>query len=432
MNVAAGEDLKSQLRLQLQQARERTLWLFDQVPDELLRNRVHEFYSPIGWHFGHIGRTEEYWCVCEATGKAPLENEYTFLFADIPENPKENRVNLPSRDQIREYLGRTRELAMESLEAADLEDKNSLTSEGYAWFFAAEHELQHQETIAELMQLLHQAGSPGSSQSVQVPWQSSGQTEWILHDGGTFQMGTDNRLFYDNEQDSHPITVESFELAEYPVTALEWTEFINDGGYLRCELWSEEGWRWRTEHQIELPEYWFEEDGEYRIYSPLGSRVVHPDEPANCLSWYEADAYARWAGARLPTEAEFEFAATIDTDGTKRLYGATETPPEAEDCVFWLRRWYPQPVRTSAGSPTVRGVKHLYGNVWEWTSSKFSPYPGFKPFPYPGYSADHMKGAHYVCRGGSFATSAPILRGTFRNWYVPTYRQGFLGVRLAR
>ena len=172
-----------------------------------------------------------------------------------------------------------------------------------------------------------------------------------------------------------------------------------------------------------MPEYWLrQEDGTWASHNPWGLRALHPDEPVSGISAHEADAYARWAGKRLPTEEEWEYAASAGT------YPWGDEPPTMARANHGLENWGPTPV---GHAPTPNGLSDLAGNVWEWTSSAFLPYGGFEAYPYDGYSKDHMAGAHRVCRGGSWATSPSILRRSFRNWYVPTYRQGFLGLRLA-
>lgn len=377
---------KSELALIMCQTRERTLELFAQVPEAYLKRRVHDFYSPIGWHFGHIAMTEEFWVCEQALGKSCRDEAYRFLFANIPENPKDERVHLPERSEIIDYLAATRSRVLEALETANLESDNPLISKGYAWNFALQHECQHQETILEMLMLIRQ--DEGTLAPIEpIEWKRGIVSEMRHYAGGIFLMGSDDPDGYDNEKRAHEVTVASFQMETIPVTAYDWSLFMADNGYRRRELWTSDGWKWRQQENAERPEYWLAEKiaGQFACWSPTGLRAISPDEPVASLSWYEADAYARWAGKRLPTEAEWEFAAHNGLDSTPY--------------------------------------------VWEWTSSPFLPYPGFVAFPYTGYSQDHFDGKHRVCRGGSWATNARILRPSFRNWYVPTYRQGILGVR---
>jgi iron(II)-dependent oxidoreductase len=438
---------RQRIRQDLQYARERTLRLLELVPDSLLKTRVHDFYSPIGWHFGHIAMTEEYWALTRALGLPPSNPDYTFLFANIPENPKDNRVGLPDRDVIRTYMARTREHVLAALDEADLATDDPLAHAGYAWDFAHQHECQHQETIVELLQLLCKHSAEGVGEGASEPGVSPldsfdpelvlgavAPTAMVAIPGGTFRMGSDARGVYDNERRAHEVTVPPFRLDRFPVTAGQWVAFIQDGGYRRPELWTPEGWEWREREGAEHPEYWFRYGGGYGYYRAVGVSAILPNEPVTSVSWYEADAYARWIGKRLPMEAEWEYVASLDPAHRLRYstpwgYGATSgRRREFFDCD--LTQWAPVAVGW-LGSRSALGVEDMAGKVWEWTASPFLPYPGFEAYPYDGYSKDHMDGNHYVCRGGSWATDPRLLRVTFRNWYVPTYRQGFLGLRCA-
>lgn len=417
-----GLDRKEQIRQRLDDVRARTLWMLDQVPDEFLRVRVHDFYSPIGWHFGHVGRTEEFWTVGEALGQPLLDDGLTFIFADRADNPKDNRVNIPDRAGLIDYLERTRESVLRGLEKANLDTDDPILAHGYAWEFAIQHECQHQETIAEMLQLIQRQRPQEPVEGIH--WTPGVFTKFVTIAGGEFVMGSNDPFGYDNEKREHLVHVDRFLLATAPVTAHEWTEFIAEGGYARSEHWTTEGWTWKDAEEAAMPEHWIrQEDGSWATHGPWGLRALHPDEPVCGISAHEADAYARWAGLRLPTEVEWEYAASAGR------YPWGDEEPSAAHANHGLSAWGPVPIGQHIGSPN--GLYDLAGNVWEWTSSAFLPYPGFEAYPYDGYSKDHMKGAHRVCRGGSWATSPSILRRTFRNWYVPTYRQGFLGLRLA-
>jgi iron(II)-dependent oxidoreductase len=412
----------------MEHIRAKTLRLLEFVPDSHLKVRVHDFYSPIGWHFGHIGMTEEFWVRSQALGLPPRDSHLSFLFANVPDNPKDNRVYLPPRSEIAAYLQATRCSTLAALEETDLESANALIADGYAWEFAAQHECQHQETICEMLQLIHRerAEPPGTPN----PLESQPPSEMIAIPGGSFTMGSNWRHGYDNEKREHVVEVAPFELDRTPVTAGQWASFIEDGGYRRPEFWTDAGWEWREREQAEAPEYWLAEG---YLCGPLGVRPIDSNEPASSLSWFEADAYTRWAGKRLPTEAEWEFAARFDpaTARSRRYPWGDESPTPSQAC-FGMNHWGADAVGRRPSGASALGILDMAGGVWEWTSTPFLPYPGFEAYPYDGYSKDHMDGSHYVCRGGSWATAATILRSSFRNWYVPTYRQGFLGLRCAR
>lgn len=431
------ETRKHQIRAALEAARARTLRLMGSVPDAFLKARVHDFYSPVGWHFGHIGMTEEFWTCAKALGQPPRNDRLRFLFANLPENPKDDRVHLPSRDAIRQYLADTRCRALAALDAADLASEAPLLTDGYAWEFALQHECQHQETITELLQLIGKHAPPPPPPLLGGRGPVAGGTTLtplLALPGGVFTMGSDDRHGYDNEKRAHRVEVAPFAIDRTPVTAAQWTAFIADGGYRRPALWTAQGWAWRTQEGAEHPEYWQPDGGAgYRYFGPQGLRDISPDEPVSSIGWYEADAYARWAGKRLPTEAEWEFAAAYDpATGRSRRYPWGDDAPTEAQADFGLSGGSPAPAGSHPRGASALGALDMAGGVWEWTASPFLPYPGFDAFPYDGYSKDHMDGNHFVCRGGSWATSGGLLRCSFRNWYVPTYRQGFLGLRCAR
>lgn len=427
---------KAELALAMADARDRTMLLLGITPDEFWNVRVHDFYSPIGWHFGHMAMTEEQWTLCGAMGRQPLDPALSFLFANIPENPKDQRVRLPRRPDVVEYMEAIRHATLVGLDGADLTSADPLLADGYAWEFVYRHECQHQETLTELLQIIAMrqsepagdirsaAPDPEPAQMVRIP-------------GGCILVGSDDRHDYDNEKAVHRVDVAPFELDPTPVTAADWSRFMADGGYANSALWSDAGWAWRLREHAERPACWLSTGSGSPTclpgcYGPLGARPLDPQEPVTGVSWYEAEAYARWAGKRLPTEVEWEYAARWDPCGDPRLYPWGDEPPTAERASFGLERWRPDAVGAHPAGRSAFGLLDMAGGAWEWTRTPFLPYPGFQPFPYDGYSAEHMDGSHFVCRGGSWATSAPILRCSFRNWYVPTYRQGLLGLRCAR
>jgi ergothioneine biosynthesis protein EgtB len=296
---------KQQIRDALAETRARTLRLFEAVPDDFLKVRVHDFYSPVGWHFGHIGRTEVFWACEEALGQPCMDDALSFLFANVPENPKDNRTHLPTRDEIRSYLAETRRRALAALDEADLSSDNPLLADGYAFEFALQHECQHQETVAELLQLIQKWRLAGEALSVPSPteslWGVPPETPMVALPGGTFCMGSDDRHGYDNEKEAHSVMVAPFALDRTPVTNAQWMAFLCDGGYDRAELWTEAGFAWRLRENATRPEYWHPAPEFGFLYvGPNGLREMYPEEPVCGISWYEADAYARWAGKRVP------------------------------------------------------------------------------------------------------------------------------------
>lgn len=260
---------KAELRVRMAATRERTLHLMQQVPDDYLKVRVHDFYSPIGWHFGHIGRTEELWACETALGRAPLDDQLSLLFVNVPENPKDGRVHLPSREEIVAYLAETRCHALAALDQAEIgAGAPSLLRDGYAWEFARLHECQHQETIWELLQLIRKAEFESQSAVANTLPKSNPAVGVrvfpsvcvrpgpVLVPAGTFTMGSNDPHAYDNEHPAHTVEVAAFTLDPTPVNVGQWRQFMADGGYHRPELWTPEGWTWRVAEDVVAPEYW--------------------------------------------------------------------------------------------------------------------------------------------------------------------------------
>lgn len=249
--------------------------------------------------------------------------------------------------------------------------------------------------------------------------------------GGVFRLGAadDAGFVFDNEKWAHAIIVEPFEMARAPVTNREFAAFVDDGGYERSSWWSDAGWRWRTESGAHGPVYWERQadrwyERRYDTYAPVrvGAPVIH-------VNWYEAEAYCSWAGRRLPTEAEWEFAAAMDRrDSPKRKYPWGGGNIEWHHANLFGVCGEPADVGAFDAGDSAWGCRQMWGNVWEWTADWFHPYPGFTPDPYKEYSQPWF-GDHKVLRGGCYATRDILLRNTFRNFYMPDRRDVFAGFR---
>jgi iron(II)-dependent oxidoreductase len=247
--------------------------------------------------------------------------------------------------------------------------------------------------------------------------------------GGTFLLGAtaDEPFVVDNEKWAHPVEVRPFAIARAPVTQAEFTAFVEDGGYRRRPLWNPAGWRWREEAGAEHPVYWRRESGGQWLRRDFDRWVgLEPDRPALHVNWYEADAYCRWAGRRLPTEAEWEMAAA--GPGPKRRFPWGQAPPSVAHANLDGRAAGCVDVGAVPGGDSACGCRQMLGNVWEWTASDFQPYPGFAADPYREYSAPWF-GTHKVLRGGCWATRGRLLRNTWRNFSRPERRDVWAGFR---
>ena len=366
---AAGDVAKTTAALQM--VRERTLALIAHLPTEDLERQIDPILSPLVWDLGHIAAYEDLWLVHRHAGRELLRADLAALY-DAFETPRAVRGDLAilgHADSLR-YLDDVRE---RTLEAIDTHGVDPVLHE-----LVLRHELQHTETMRQAMEVagLLPDGEPAPANLCGDAADPTGG--WVHVPAGSFLMGSgDDRFAYDNERPARRVDVPAFRIAHRPVTCASWRTFAEGGGYVRREWWSDEGWAWKEDQDIN------------------GDRSTAdgaPDAPVCHVSWFEADAFARSLGARLPTESEWERAATWDQE------------PAA--------------------------LRHV-GHVWEWTSTQFDGYPGFVAHPYPEYSEVFFARGYRVLRGGSWAAHPRVATRTFRNWDLPERSQIFSGIRLA-
>lgn len=384
--------------------------------------------SPTKWHLAHTSWFFENF-VLLALGEAPFHPRFGFLFnsyyeAEGPrhERPRRGLLSRPSLDEVRRYRADVDRRVLQALRAMSDERFAAL---GPVIELGLHHEQQHQELI--LTDILHAlAGSPlrpaYRESAPPAPDAVAGALDpgpmgWIAHDAGVREVGHDGAGFaFDNESPRHAVYQSAYLLADRLVTCGEYLEFLADGGYTRPDLWLSDGWAAVKAEGWTMPLYWARQGDSFEAATLDGVRPIDPSEPVCHLSYYEADAYARWAGARLPTEAEWEIAAA----------GAPLRGTFADGLAL-----HPQPA-----PPPDPGAKHprqLFGEVWQWTASAYSSYPGFRPLAgaLGEYNGKFMCN-QLVLRGGSCATPASHLRASYRNFFPPAARWQFSGVRLAR
>ncbi len=420
------------LRAGLIEARERTLELVDHVADADL-DRVHDpVMSPLAWDLGHIAAFEDLW-VSRATGHEALRPEL-FEVYDAEETPRAERGDLPylRHAEAREYLSEIGARALDALAGADLDDPaDTLNQGGLVWELVLRHEHQHNETMMQTLQI----AAPGVFRPDRPALNGNGGgqrgPDMIRVEGGTFPIGAGAEGFaYDNERPRHELAVEPFEIDRTLVSNAAFLAWVRDGGYERREWWSEAGWAWRCAEGIQRPRYW-NPRGLVRAFD-REEEPLRPELPVMHLSWYEADAYARAHGKRLPTEAEWEMAASWDpSTGEKRRYPWGNEEPQPELATLDQLPLGPAAVDAWPDGASPLGVLGLIGDAWEWTASEFEPYPGFRAHPYPEYSEAHFGKGYRVLRGGSWATRARTIDAMFRSWDLPERRQIFVGFRCA-
>lgn len=368
----------------LERARSRTLRLLARLTDAQLSLQVSPLQSPLVWDFAHIGHFEELWLLRNVGGEEPLHAGHDDVY-DAFAHERSKRGDLPFLDPAaaRAFVDDVHARSLALLERVEL-NSDPLLEQGFVFGLVVQHELQHGETMAQTMQL---GALPAGVESVPVV-RAEGE---ILVDGGRFVLGADpdQPWAYDNELPGHEVEVGPYRIDRALTTNRDYLTFMGEGGYEDRLLWSEEGWAWREAENAIAPLYW-ERDGDTWLRRRF--EVVKPvsgNEPVVHVCFWEAEAFARWAGKRLPSEAEWEKAA-----------------------------------RTGE-------LEHATGAVWQWTSSPFVGYPGFRAFPYAEYSEVFFGDGYRVLRGGSHVTDPLVARLSFRNWDYPERRQIFSGIRCA-
>jgi gamma-glutamyl hercynylcysteine S-oxide synthase len=393
-------ELKESIANRLDEARAHTLRLIEPLTEEQLNRVYSPILSPLIWDLGHIANFEELWLVQRIGGREPLRDELG-SFYDAIEQPRKIRGELPilRAGEVRPYMEQIRERTLEVLEELDLDSGDPLLEEGFVYEMILAHEHQHNETMLQLLQMVEAYepvevdGGPSSEPVTDGP-------EMVRVEGGRHEIGAGPQGFaYDNERPRHEVELAPFWIDRTPVTNAAYIEFLAETG-------------------AEPPMYW-ERDGEGGwVRTAMGrTEPVDPALPVIHVSGHEADAFARWAGKRLPTEAEWEAASS----------GADRDRANLDQLSFGCA-----PAGAYGDAPSRWGAVQMLGDVWEWTSSDFLAYPGFKAFPYPEYSEVFFGDTYKVLRGGAWGARRSVIRSTFRNWDLAERKQIFSGIRCAR
>ena len=440
----------------LKDARRRTLELVADLSDEQMIGPRLSIVNPPLWEIGHVAWTQEFWTLRHLGGGKPLVEGADALYnsTDVAHDTRWDLL-LPSREQTLSYMETVLSRVADALGARELSPE-----EIYFHLLVLFHEDMHGEALAYTRQTLGYPAPKLSSMSVTEKLPHGGALPGDAEiPGGTFMLGATPGAFFvfDNEKWAHPVDIEPFRIARTPVTNAEFAAFVDDGGYRRREFWSEDGWRWResggapaldrsfskffnrtqeyktdsSPDKAEHPVYW-KKEANGRWLQRIFYRYValEQDLPVIHVNWYEADAYCKWAGRRLPTEAEWEMAAAVEPPPSqfKRKFPWGDETPTPERANLDGRALGLLQVGALPEGDSALGCRQMIGNVWEWTASDFQAYPGFVVDPYKEYSKPWF-GTHKVLRGGCWATRARLIRNTWRNFYTPDRRDVWAGFR---
>jgi ergothioneine biosynthesis protein EgtB len=420
--------------------RRKTAEIFGMLAQEAYHDRPIALRNPIVFYEGHLPAFSVNTLVKKGLGEPGIDPRFEILFERGIDPEDESAVPgalaaWPPRSEIQAYGERADRAIVEALETKDVTRRdNPVLARGLAAYTILEHEPMHQETLLYMWHRL-----PFDKKTWERPRPVLGSdpparaTARVPAGAATLGAKRDEIPFgWDNEFSEHVVEVPSFEIDVDDVTNRDFLEFVRAGGYDREDLWSEEDWRWRVENDVRHPAFW-ERSGDGWTWRGMFEALPLPPAWPVFVSHAEASAYARWRDSRLPSEAEFHRAAYGTRSGSERSYPWGEEPPDPTRANFDFARWDPVPVGSFPEGASAWGVRDLLGNGWEWTSTVFGPFPGFEPMAsYPVYSTDFFDGKHWVMKGGSFATSKPLLRRSLRNWFRGNYPYVYATFRTVR
>jgi iron(II)-dependent oxidoreductase len=427
-------DLLSTLFSRIAEARSQTDALFELLPPNSFYERPVAERHRLIFYLGHLEAFD--WNLL--SGPLDLKShdpafDKLFAFGIDPIGgglPTDKPGDWPNIAKTEKYKSAIRARLDQALREPDIE-RDSLLADGTLLNVAVEHRLMHAETLAYLLHNLpleRKIPHPGPKSDPRP----APQQQWLTIPEGTTTLGKSRRggsFGWDNEFEEQRISVPSFSISAFPVTNSEYMEFLQACGYEDSRYWRPQDWEWKRQQRLEHPQYWLprsssvatDPDTQWEYRSMFGVIPLPPSWPVY-VSHAEASAYARWAGKKLPTEAQWHRAAYGTPGEIEREYPWGSALPDRTRGNFHSKSWHAAPVDAHPAGASAFGVQDLLGNGWEWTSTPFGPLPGFTPFPfYKGYSADFFDGKHFVMKGGSARTDVSMLRRSFRNWFQPHY-----------
>ena len=431
--MATVSEQKSNLLEQFEETRDRTLKLVETLEKDDFVVQTAPFMSPPKWHLGHVSwlfeivmnKTIKNYKIYSQEFNEYL-NSYYHQFGEPHDKDKRGMATRPTVDEVLEYFHIISHKVANILQNDLLDDKTY-----QLYFMAIHHECQHQELLVyDLQHLLASRYRPVTANPLPVPSQQ--ELNSVRIDGGLYSMGySGNQYCYDIELPEHKIYLNDYKIDVFPITNGQYLEFMEDGGYNDFRYWLSDGWDKVQNDKWNAPMYWEKVDDIWMTNDFLGKREVSPNEPVCHVSFYEADAYSKWAGKRLPTEAEWEKAACWDEKTqTKTVFPWGDKSPDTNRAnLLESYLWNCTEIGAYPNGKSHYGCQQMIGDVWEWTSSEFTGYPGFKS----GFSEynDKWFANQKVLRGGSFGTPSISVRGSYRNFFRLDERWLFSGFRCA-
>ncbi len=411
----------------LTDARQRTLALVADLSDDQMRVPCMDIVNPLVWEMGHVAWFQERWALRHFRDMEPIRRDADSFWdsAAVAHNTRWE-LTLPSRVETLAYMEQVLDRVLEKLSQGD-----AGPDESYFHWLVAMHEDMHGEAFTYTRQTM---SYPAPMFSADVPASTPDliddvSDEDVFVPGGRYDLGAEPGALYvfDNEKWAHPQELPPFAIARTPVTNAQFAAFVDDGGYHDKKFWSEEGWQWRQKEKASMPVYWLAEGGRWMVRHFDQTVALAADQPVIHVNWYEAEAYCIWAKRRLPTESEWELAATGLERKRKFPWGFDAPTPERAHLDACRAGCVPAAALPDGDS--VFGCRQMIGNVWEWTASDFLPYPGFVVDPYKEYSEPWFGGERKVLRGGCWATRSRLIRNTWRNYFTKERRDIFAGFR---
>jgi iron(II)-dependent oxidoreductase len=423
---AAAEDLVRPLL----DARRLELQLFESLAESQLLGKKGHFLEPPIWEIGHVGWFQEYWLLRHLDRASPILPAGDSVYDSFNVSYRLRWDHgFPSRAESLRYISEVLDRSI-----GRLGGREPTPEETYFYTLAAQHEDMHAENLALILTSL---GYPQPPLFTFDPALAHPRVDesWKPRDvevqGGMFLLGasSDEPFVFDNEKWAHAVPLAPFRISSAPVTNREFQAFVDDGGYTRREAWTARGWDWRRRTEIEQPLFWVR-DGNHWLERAFDRTVpLRPWHPVAGVSWFEATAYCKWARRRLPSEAEWEMAASFDPRTfRKRRYPWGDSAPTAERANLDYRAGGTVDVRALPAGDSAVGCRQMIGNVWEWVNDTFAPYPGFVCDPYKEYSQPYF-GTKKVLRGGAWTTRSRLIRNTWRNFFMRQRRNLFAGFR---